>query len=217
LASTKSSYTRYYLSANGVMREASKLLTGTRTVPALAAGASYPPTPTAVTVTVPSSTTLGTYSLLACADDLKAVTEANDNNNCIASAGTVQVSLPDLMETIISISITTIKQGSSFSVTDTVKNQGAVATTKSSTTRYYLSNDTSKNTGDILLTGTRSVAVLAAGASSPATPVNVTVPSTTTLRTYHLLACADDTKVVAEADETNNCTSYGAMVQIIAR
>ena len=58
------------------------LLTGSRAVPALAAGASHSGT---VTVTIPAATPLNTYFLLACADDLSAVAETNEGNNCIAS------------------------------------------------------------------------------------------------------------------------------------
>ena len=57
-------------------------------VPALAAGGSHSGT---VTVTIPSTTPLNTYSLLACADDLNAVAETNEGNNCTASRATVTV------------------------------------------------------------------------------------------------------------------------------
>jgi hypothetical protein len=44
----------------------------------------------------------------------------------------------------------------------------------------------------------------------------VTVPTTTTLGTYYLLACADDTGIltVPESDETNNCIASGTVVEI---
>jgi hypothetical protein len=35
-----------------------------------------------VTVTIPSSTPLNTYFLLACADDLNVMAESNESNNC---------------------------------------------------------------------------------------------------------------------------------------
>jgi hypothetical protein len=50
------------------------------------------------TVTIPTSTTLGTYFLLACADDPNGVIETDETNNCIASATTVLVTRPDLVE-----------------------------------------------------------------------------------------------------------------------
>jgi hypothetical protein len=81
--------TRYYLSSDGVAL--TKLLTGTRAVPVLAVNATSTAT---VTVTIPTDTVLGTYFLLACADDVHVVAESNETNNCRASAGTVQVGAP---------------------------------------------------------------------------------------------------------------------------
>jgi subtilase family serine protease len=64
--------------------------------------------------------------------------------------------------------------------------------------------DQQRGTGDKLLTGSRSVPALAAGYFSSGT-VDVTIPAATTPGTYHVLACADDTSVVPETNEGNNC------------
>ena len=93
--------------------------------------------------------------------------------------------------------------GTTFSVADTVQNLGSAAS-GTSTTRYYLSLDGVKNAGDTLLTGSRAVPGLAAAGSHSGT-VTVTIPATTPLNTYFLLACADDLNAVAESDESNNC------------
>ena len=77
-------------------------------------------------------------------------------------------------------------------MTDTVKNVANVAA-GGSTTRCYLSKDTTPG-GDILLTGSRTVAALGANALSTGT-VTVTVPSTTQTGVCNLFACADDLKV----------------------
>ena len=119
---------------------------------------------------------------------------------------------PDLVETAVSNPPATVLQGGSFSVTDTAQNNGTGAA-GASTTRYYLSTDTTKSVGDALLTGTRSVPALAAAASSTGT-VTVTVPGATATGTYFLLACADDTGVVAETNESNNCLASAATVQV---
>jgi subtilase family serine protease len=143
------------------------------------------------------------------------VAESTETNNCIASAAPVQVKapdLPDLIETSVSDPPALVAFGGSFSVTDTVINQGAVSAGPSFT-RYYLSTDTTKSSGDKLLTGTRSVPALGPGASSTGT-LTVTVPTTTTLGTYYLLACADDPLMVAESNETNNCIASGIVVEI---
>jgi YD repeat-containing protein len=119
----------------------------------------------------------------------------------------------DLVETFVSNPPLAAKVGSTFSVMDTVENQGS-ADAGPSTTRYYLSSDTIKGNGDILLTGRRSVPGLAPGATSTGM-VNVTIPSNTAAGTYNLLACADDTMVVAESYETNNCIPSSSTVQVI--
>ncbi len=182
------STTRYYLSLDGVKTADDILLTGSQGVPGLAAGASHTGT---VKVTIPAATPLNAYFLLACADDLSKAVETNDGNNCIASAGaTVTVARPDLVENTVSAPPATKARGTSFPVTDTVQNLGAV-TSGPSTTRYYLSLDAVKSAGDTLLTGSRGVPALAAGGSHSGT-VTVTIPAATPPNTYFLLACADD-------------------------
>src|SRR5262249_60688594 len=74
----------------------------------------------------------------------------------------------------------------------------------SSLTRFYLSRDVQKGAGDLLLSGSRAVPPLAAGASSVGALLNVTIPSTTPLDTYYVLACADDTAAVAETASATN-------------
>ena len=102
--------------------------------------------------------------------------------------------------------------GASFSVSDTVKNQGG-ATAVASTTRYYLSLDNAKSSGDVLLVGSRSVPSLAAGQTSSGN-ATVTIPSTTPLGTYYLLSCADDPGTVTESDNTNNCRASSGTVTV---
>jgi subtilase family serine protease len=163
-------------------------------------------------VTIPGNTPLGTYYLLACADDTLLVTESDETNNCIASTSTIQVTAPDLKETAVSNPPASVKQGGSFNVTDTTANVGT-GPAGASTTRYYLSLDKTKGATDVLLTGSRAVLALAAGASSTGT-VGVSVPVPTPLGTYYLLACADDLKVVKESKEGNNCRASASKVQV---
>jgi len=205
-----SSATRYYLSLDGVKNTGDTLLTGSRGVAGLAAGASQSGT---VTVTIPAATPLDTYFLLACADDLNIVAESNEGNNCIASAtAIVTVTRPDLVENTVSAPPATKARGTSFPVTDTVQNVGTVAS-GASVTRYYLSLDAVKSAGDLLLTGSRGVPALAAGASHSG-PVTVTIPTTTPPNIYFLLACADAPSTVAEINETNNCTPSSTTVTV---
>ena len=166
-----------------------------------------------MTVTIPSATPPGTYVLLACADDTKLVAESDEGNNCLASASAITVALPDLVQQSVSSSGGPFRRGTAFTVSDTAVNDSRVGTPRSTTTRYYLSTDTLRNAGDILLTGARTVPILGPSASSSAS-VAVTIPSTTLPGTYFLLACADDTKVVAESNDANNCRASGTAVVV---
>ena len=129
-------------------------------------------------MTIPAATPLGNYYLLACADDLNIVVETSESNNCaVASSGLVTVTRPDLiMSTVSTTPATPVRApGTTFSVTDSTLNAGQVASGPS-TTRYYLSLNGTKDAGDTLLTGSRAVPGLAAGASSSGT-VTVTIPA----------------------------------------
>ncbi len=200
---------RYYLSLDGLKDGGDVLLSKTRRVPALAAGT---PSIGTVTVTIPSSAPLDTYFLLACADDMGAVAETDRTNNCRSSETMLQVTLPDLVVTELTNPPGAALPGDRFLVTDTVENQGLVPA-RNSTVRYYLSLDEVKDSGDVLLRGSRGVSPLAAGAWSTGT-VTVTIPSSTALGTYFLLACADDRSRVAETDKTNNCRASDAQVKV---
>jgi len=205
------STTRYYLSTDTI-KSRYDIPLGSRAVPALTAGAASAGSIGAV---IPGDTGLETYYLLACADGLGAVTELDETNNCRASTSTIVITAatpPDLVETSVSNPPTSATKGTAIEVTDTTGNQGGTPAA-ASTTRYYLSLDTSKNAGDTLLAGSRSVPALAAGATSSGT-VPVTIPTLTASGTYYLLACADDTGVVAESNEGNNCIASAGTVVI---
>jgi subtilase family serine protease len=207
-ASAAASSTRYYFSLDPLKNAGDMLLTGTRAVPLLVAGA----TATGPrTVTVPSTVPAGTYRVLACADDTAKVSEALETNNCKASTGTVQVLYPDLAQLAVSNPPATAAIGGTFSVTDTVANQGAIATSTTKTS-YYLSLDTVKGAGDVLLGGSRSVGSVAAGGQNTGARV-VTIP-TLPAGAYYLLACADGTKLAVESNEGNNCKHAAATITI---
>jgi C1A family cysteine protease len=160
--------------------------------------------------TFDSSTTSGTKKLYAWAKDAAGNVSTSANASVtlnIASGGA------DLVISSISNKATMINMFTrTFSVTDTTKNQGSVSSS-ASTTRYYLSTTTSKTSSSKLLTGTRSVAALAAGASSAGT-VTVRVPSGITRTTYYLVACADDASSVTESSESNNCLASSSRITV---
>ncbi len=74
-----SSVTRFYLSTN-VTFDAGDVLIGSRTVGALAAGAS---SNGSTSVVVPAGTPTGTYYLFAVSDGAGAITETNESNNAL--------------------------------------------------------------------------------------------------------------------------------------
>jgi hypothetical protein len=145
-----------------------------------------------------------------------------ERNNCRKSAGRIDIKAPDLRVAAASNPPAAARFGGVFAATDTTVNDvTATGAAGPSTTRYYLSLDQIRNTGDVRLTGSRGVLSLLPGRSSSGT-VNVTVPRTAiTSGTYFLLACSDDLKRVAEGSlgvtvnaEGNNCRSSVSRVVV---
>jgi sugar lactone lactonase YvrE len=202
--------TRYFLSANAHKNTGDRRLTGTRAVPALEPGEI---SKGRVTVTIPRDTAPGTYFLLACADNrAPKVTEISESNNCSASAATIQVTgRPDLVEVAVTNPPANATPGTTFDVTDRVRNRGAEPALET-TTRYYLSVDAIRDSGDKRLAGSRAVPALDPGETSRGT-VAVTIPTNTAPGTYFLIACADNVApVVAESNERNNCRASAGTV-----
>jgi hypothetical protein len=203
------SITRFYLSLDRARNAGDRILTGTRSVGVLAPNATSTGT---TTLTIPTATPVGTYVLLACADDTSTNVESNESNNCAASAGMVSVGGPDLVATYVSNPPATAQVGTMFKVSDTTENRGKMASA-ASVTRYYLSLDRVYGTGDRLLGAGRSVPSLAPNTTLTGA-VMVTIPAGTPAGTYFLLACADDTKVNIESSETNNCIASMTAINV---
>jgi C1A family cysteine protease len=160
--------------------------------------------------TFSSSTTSGSKTLYAWAKDV-----AGNVSTSKSASVTLNISGggADLIVSGISNKATTINSFiRSFSVSDTTKNQGS-ASAGASTTRYYLSTTTSKTGSSVLLSGSRSVAALAAGASSSGA-VTLRVPTGTARATYYVIGCADDTSAVSEANESNNCRASSYKITV---
>lgn len=190
------STTKFYLSTNTTF-EVQDILLGSRAIPALAAGVSN----TASTaLPIPANTAVGSYYVLARADASAVVSETNEANNI----KTMALSLgPDLVVSVLSAPASG-GAGTTITVTDTAKNQGGSGA-GASTTKFYLSTNTTFDIGDVVL-GSRAAPALAAGASSAATTALV-LPAGTVSGNYFLLAVSDANQVVVEAKEGNNVTS----------
>jgi len=195
------SQTRFYLSTNGTLDPADALI-GSRSVPALAAGAS---SSGSTTVTIPEGTATGTFYLLAQADGEGVIGEAVETNNTYSR--TIKVG-PDLDITSFSAP-SAAAPGQSIVVTDTTKNVGGGGAGPS-LTQVFLSANNSIDASDILA-GSRSVAALDAGASS-AGSMTITIPEATATGTWYLIARADGEGVVGETSESNNTASRSLLV-----
>ena len=193
-AGSSASETGFYLSTDTVW-SATDVFIGGRPVAALAAGVSNLAT---TTLEIPAATVAGRYYVLAKADWSGAVTETSETNNVRAS-GQVRVG-PDLIVSALAAPATAAA-GETIVVTETSKNQGAGAA-EASVTAFYLSANSALDAGDVPLAN-RSVSALDAGAADTAT-MSMTIPSSTTVGSYYILAQSDANASVAEALETNN-------------
>jgi serine protease AprX len=188
------SSTAFYLSVNTTL-DASDTSLGSFPVPFLEAGAFADAT---VPLTIPAGTAPGTYRLIAKADGPGEITETTETNNTRASA-TFRVG-PDLLVSVFTAPATA-GAGVTVSVTDTAANQGGGSAAES-LTEFYLSANAAWDTGDTLL-GSRSVPTLAPGGTNVVTTL-LTIPGSTAIGSWYIVAKADASNSVAEALETNN-------------
>jgi subtilase family serine protease len=187
------SLTQFYLSVNTVVDTSDSLL-GSRSVPALAAGAT---STGSTTVTIPESIAGGNWYIVAKADGEDAVPETSETNNTYARL--IRIG-SDLDITYMSTPVTA-GQGQSIVITETTKNIGG-GTADASLTQFYLSTNGTIDTSDTLLGG-RSVPALASGTYSTGS-TTVTIPEETAAGTWYIIARADGEEVVVETSETNN-------------
>lgn len=202
------STTRFALSADAIPGD-DLPLAGTRSVGSIAPGAT---SAASVPVTVPAGTAPGVYRVVACADSAGTVTEWDESDNCATSTATLQVVAPNLRVTALSNPPTSVRRGRTMRVQDKTRNVG-LAPAGESVTRYRLSLDRRLSAGDVLLTGGRSVTALASGAAASGART-VRVPASTPVGRYRLLACADDTGLVSEGDEGDNCRASRFTVRV---
>ena len=197
----RSSMTGYYLSSNAVL-DAGDVRVGARIVGELPAGAQNQGTGS---VTVPLTTEVGSYYLIARADDEFTINEANEANNTRA-ASSLKIG-PDLITTAVSVPALA-GAGGAIAINDTTRNQGGAAAAES-ITAFYLSENLTVDPADRRL-GMRPAGAIEAGASSLATTI-VTLPDEVPVGTYYVIAFADDGAAVTETSETNNGSRSGTI------
>ena len=120
---------------------------------------------------------------------------------------------PDLVVSKLSAAQATASPGGSVTVTATTANVGR-AKAGASRTRFYLSTDRARSSGDVVL-GTHKVSALARDARSKVTTM-LGVPTATAQRAWYVVACADATSAVREAKEGNNCRATPEPLQVEA-
>ena len=187
---------RYYRSADSTI-STSDTEVGTDFVSRLTGGASGLES---IRLTVPNSP--GTYYYGACVEPVSE--ESDTANNCSAGLPLTVESgggaVPDLVVESPEVSSNTVVPEASFTLSATVRNQGA-GRSDSTTLRYYRSADATVSTGDTEV-GTDSVFGLSGGASGMES-IRLTAPNSP--GTYYYGACVEP--VSEESDTGNNCSA----------
>jgi subtilase family serine protease len=174
--------------------DASDVFLGSRSVPALGTSA----TSTVTTpLTVPAGTPAGTYWVVAVADRNLALAESIESNNTRAYSFKVG---PDLTVSSVTAPVSAAA-GTTITVSDTTRNQGA-DTAPASGTAFYLSTNGTLDAADTLL-GMRAVPSLAVGAFL-AGSVSVLIPASTPAGSYIIIAKGDGNDSITEVLENNN-------------
>ncbi len=187
------SATTFYLSSDATLDGADSVI-GSRSVGPIASGATNSGS---TNVTIPAATGPGTWYVIAKADGPDVVSETSESDNTRSKSIVIG---PDLTVSTLAAPGSAAR-GATISVTPTTKNAGA-GSAGASVTKIYLSTDTVFNASDVFL-GTRPVGALVPGATS-AGAVSVTIPGSTTVGSYFIIAVADDGNAVPETNETNN-------------
>ena len=190
-----------YLSLDTLLDAGDRLL-GFRTVPGLAVGAS-----SAInnqSFQIPPDMPAGVYRMLLVADDSNLAQESNENNNVLASTGSLGLTvppLPDLVADSISFTPGSVAAGGAITVTESMRNSGT-ANAGSFRVSVYLAPNPVVTQNDILL-GSRLVNSLdlgqVSGSSSP-----YTLPTGIAAGTYFVGLFVDDLNQVIELTEANN-------------
>ncbi len=209
VSSMNAPQTGYYLSTDNLITAADTLIL-TSGQPGLNSGQSF--VSGAMSASIPATGLApGFYYTGAIVDYTGVMPETDETNNTLAGP-MIAIGLPDLTMTAIGSASTAAIPGNSFTVADTLKNEGTSATTTGCrSVGYYLSTDTTITADDTLIGSRQQCGALAATASSAATATTVTVPAGMPIGNYYLGAIADYALEELEIDEANN-TLAGATI-----
>ncbi|MEK7270138.1 MAG: CARDB domain-containing protein [Planctomycetota bacterium] len=194
----------FFLSADSTITTGDLLL-GSRTVSAaLAYGATDSAT---VQFEIPPTLAPGSRRVGVIVDAGGAVPELLETNNAAATSSL------DLKPDLVPVSVVVSAAGRTVTMTETVRNDGALPAKASFVVDLRLSSDVSISTSDPLL-GRRTVAAnLAPGAAS--TGVTIwTAPASLAAGKYYGGTIVDGTGTISEISETNNKKASSASVSI---
>jgi uncharacterized repeat protein (TIGR01451 family) len=187
------SFTRVYFSVDRRVDDPGDVVLYTRQVPELGNDASN-----TVSQMVPlPSVALGRYYIIGVADHPDGIDETRENNKKVR---VLQITRPDLRVSALRAP-SKVAVGGTFTVTDTTVNKSPLSA-DASTTRFFLSTDAVLDAGDRVLIS-RAIDALPPNGKDPDSTL-ATIPADTVPGKYFLIAVADATGVVMEADETDN-------------
>jgi hypothetical protein len=178
------------------------------------AGSDYNSLPGSITIPAGSSTATITVTpindALVESDETVIVTLNANAGYTIGSPSSATVtiisddqSLPDLFVSSLTGPTTPVAPGQVINLSEATKNQGSVATTVNTVTKFFWSTNATYDASDVLL-GQRTVGPLAAGGISGPVSTSVTISITAVSGTYYIIAVADAGSAVSETYETNN-------------
>ncbi|MEK7270477.1 MAG: PKD domain-containing protein [Planctomycetota bacterium] len=192
----------FYLSADATITSSDVLL-GSRNVTATLA---YNATNQATTTfAIPAGLAAGSWRVGAIADGGNAVPETDESNNTKASSAL------SLLPDFVAVSVTASASGRTVTVTETVRNDGPVASPVSKMD-LRLSTDNSIGSSDPVL-AQRAIPSLAPGEASTATTI-ATAPAAVVNGAYYVGVWADAAGTIAELSDSNNKLASSATVTL---
>jgi subtilase family serine protease len=202
----------YYFSADTLLDASDQYLTSSIVSWVSPSSASYTPTYTNATVTLPSGISNGTYYILFGADQNNITSETNESNNISYSLINVVSPTRDLYVRSVKPTEYSAAPGTNMFVKAHVYNSGS-ASSGSYKVGYYLSTDSIFDGGDLYLSAQLRYSVNPTACDSAS--FNLNIPLTVSPGDYFLIAYADYFNVVTESSETNNY--FSTPINIVTR
>ena len=198
--------------SDDALSDPSDTVVGTVPVPALGPGESHS-VPSAAPVSIPAA---GTYYIIGTIDPDDTVEESDETDNTAVEQVTISA-LANLVPGRVTVSDPYVADGTSPVVSVTISNTGTLSTDTGFSVEFYMSADSTFDTGTDTFMGSTTVAAVA-GLS------DVTVSDFTTLAiaddlninaNRYLYAVADSADEIPESDETDNISAVGDAAVIL--